>query len=398
LGPADEALARAVEPPGRRSLGKRRDQLVAPTAELATEEVLMKTYNVAVLPADGIGPEVISAGRTVLERLARQHGGVAFKFEEFDWSTNRYRRTGKMMPDDGVEQLDRGGFDAILLGPVGDPDVPDHITLWGLLLPIRQGLEQYVNLRPMRLLEGVTTPLAGRAPRNLDMVCFRENSEGEYAGVGGRVHRGAAEEVAIQTIVFTRSVTERLMRFAFEWAAKHHRKRVTNVTKSNSMQFNMVFWDDVFAAVAAAFPKTSHDKQLVDSMTARMVTQPDTVDVFVCSNLFGDILTDLGAALTGSLGLAPSANLNPERRHPSLFQAIHGSAFDIMGKGMANPIATVWSIQMMLDHLGQTELAGRLMRAIETVLRTGKVRTRDLGGTSSTQEMTEAICRAAEAT
>ncbi len=357
----------------------------------------MKTYHLALLPADGIGPEVIGAGRAVLDRLAGQHGGVKFEYREFDWSTARYHKTGQMMPEDGVRQLDGGGFDAILLGPVGDPHVPDHVTLWGLLLPIRQGLEQYINLRPLRLMEGVTTPLAGREARDLDMVCVRENSEGEYAGTGGRVHRGTADEVALQTIVFTRRVTERLVRFAFDWAAKHDRKRVTSVTKSNSMQHNMVFWDDVFDAVAAEYQTIGHDKQLVDSMTARMVTHPGTVDVFVCSNLFGDILSDLGAALTGSLGLAPSANLNPERKHPSLFQAIHGSAFDIMGKGVANPIATIWSAQLMLDHLGETELATRLMHAITTVLRDGKVRTRDLGGTSTTVEVTEAICRAAEA-
>ena len=354
----------------------------------------MKSFHLAVFPADGIGPEVIAASRQVLSKLEEIHGGVHFDCQEFDWSSTRYQKTGAMMPDDGLQQLEKGGFDGILLGPVGSPDVPDHITLWGLLIPLRQGLDQYVNLRPLRLLEGVSTPLAGQEPRSLDMVCFRENSEGEYAGVGGRVHARKPEEVAIQAIVFTRSVTERLMRFAFDWARKHDRKRVTSVTKSNSMQYNMVFWDDVFQQVAAENPTMSHDKQLVDSMTARMVTHPGTVDCFVTSNLFGDILTDLGAAITGSLGLAPSANLNPERKYPSMFQAIHGSAFDLAGKNQANPIASIWSVQMMLDHLGETELATALMHAIETVLREGRVRTRDLGGSSSTTEMTGAVCQA----
>jgi tartrate dehydrogenase/decarboxylase / D-malate dehydrogenase len=264
----------------------------------------MRNLHLAVLPADGIGPEVIRASRTVLESLAQLDGGVKFDFQEFDWGSERYLKEGKMMPDDGVQQLEKGGFDAILLGPVGDLRISDHVTLWGLLLPIRQGLEQYVNLRPLRLLEGVGTPLRGRDIGDLDMVCMRENSEGEYSGVGGRVHQGKTEEVAIQSIVFTRSITERLMNFAFEWTAKHDRKLLTNVTKSNSMQYSMVFWDDVFRDVAAAHPTVSHDQQLVDSMTARMVQDPGSVDVFVTSNLFGDILTDLGAAITGSMGLA----------------------------------------------------------------------------------------------
>jgi tartrate dehydrogenase/decarboxylase/D-malate dehydrogenase len=346
------------------------------------------------MPADGIGPEVLSASRTVLETLARLDGGIAFEFQEFDWSSERYLKTGKLMPEDGVRQLERGGFDGILLGPVGDTRIPDHVTLWGLVLPIRQGLDQYVNLRPMRLLEGVETPLRDRTVRDLDMVCMRENSEGEYAGVGGRVHPGKDEEVAIQTIVFTRSITERLMRFSFEWALKHKRKLVTSVTKSNSMQYNMVFWDDVFREVSAQHPEMKSDQQLVDSMTVRMVDHPETVDVFVTTNLFGDILTDMGAAITGSLGLAPSANLNPEKKYPSLFQAIHGSAFDLVGKNLANPIASIWSAQLMLDFLGESELAARLMNAIESVLREGKVRTRDLGGSSTTQEVTEAVCAA----
>ena len=356
----------------------------------------MKTYNLAIIPADGIGPEVLASSRKVLSKLAQEHGGIRFDFREFDWGSNYYFKTGTMMPRDALQQLERGGFDAILLGPVGSDKIPDHITLWGLLLPIRQGFEQYINLRPMRLLEGVTSPLRDQDCRSLDMVCVRENSEGEYSGIGGRVHSGKTDEVAIQTIVFTRSITQKLMRFAFEWTRKHGRKRLTSVTKSNSMQHNMVFWDDVFQQVSAEYPDVATDKQLVDSMTARMVTHPGTVDVMVASNLFGDILTDLGAALTGSMGLAPSANINPERKYPSLFQAIHGSAFDLVGKDQANPIATVWSAQLMLDFIGEAELAGKLMNAIESVLREKKVRTRDLGGQDSTTAMTEALCQAIE--
>jgi tartrate dehydrogenase/decarboxylase/D-malate dehydrogenase len=350
--------------------------------------------HLAIVPADGIGPEVLGASRTVLETLAQLDGGIEFDLQEFDWGSERYLRTGRLMPEDGVQQLERGGFDGILLGPVGDTRIPDHVTLWGLVLPIRQGLDQYVNLRPMRLLEGVETPLRDREPRELDMVCMRENSEGEYAGVGGRVHPGKDEEVAIQTIVFTRSITERLMRFSFEWARKHNRKLVTSVTKSNSMQYNMVFWDEVFCEISAQYPEMKCDQQLVDSMTVRMIGHPETVDVFVTTNLFGDILTDMGAAITGSLGLAPSANLNPEKKYPSLFQAIHGSAFDLVGKNLANPIASIWSAQLMLDFLGESELAARLINAIEQVLRKGKVRTRDLGGSSTTTEVTEAVCAA----
>ncbi|GAA3927257.1 tartrate dehydrogenase [Hymenobacter algoricola] len=356
----------------------------------------MKTINLAVFPADGIGPEVIAASQQVLHRLAQLHGGVSFECREFDWSSAYYHKTGRMMPADGLQQLEAGGFDAILMGPVGSPAIPDHITLWGLLLTIRQGFDQYVNLRPMRLLAGVVSPLLNPHRHPISMVCIRENSEGEYAGVGGRVHQGKPGEVAIQSIVFTRRVTERVMRFAFDYARQHGHRLVTNVTKSNSMQHNMVFWDEVFQQVAAHYPAVATDQQLVDSMTARMVSQPETVDVFVASNLFGDILSDLGAALTGSMGLAPSANLNPERHYPSLFQAIHGSAFGLVGKNVANPLASIWSAQLMLAFLGETELATRLMSAIETVVQDQRVRTPDLGGTSSTTEMTEAVCRALE--
>jgi tartrate dehydrogenase/decarboxylase/D-malate dehydrogenase len=351
----------------------------------------MHHYQIAVLPGDGIGPEVITESVQTLEALAELHGGFRLDTQHFDWGSERFLREGALMPQDGLAVLERGGFDGILLGPVGDPRVPDHLTLWGLLLPIRQGFDQYVNLRPMRLLPGVRSPLVGKGPAEIDMVCIRENTEGEYAGVGGRVHQGMGEEVAIQSMVFTRAGTERIIRYAFEYARRHGRKKLTSATKSNSLQYSMVFWDEVFAQVAADYPEIAHDQQLVDSLAARFVSRPESLDVIVASNLFGDILTDLGAALSGSLGLAPSANLNPERRYPSLFQAIHGSAPDIAGRGIANPIASIWSGQLLLDHLSEQEAASTLMRAIEQVLAAGEVRTPDLGGTATTRQLGEAI-------
>ena len=351
----------------------------------------MRHYQIAVLPGDGIGPEVITESVKTLEALAELHVGFHLDTQYFDWGTERYLRDGALMPKDGLAMLERGGFDGILLGPVGDPRVPDHLTLWGLLLPLRQGFDQYVNLRPMRLLPGVQSPLVGKGPAEIDMVCIRENTEGEYAGVGGRVHQGMEEEVAIQSMVFTRTGTERIIRYAFEYARRHGRKKLTSATKSNSLQYSMVFWDEVFAQVAASYPDIAHEQQLVDSLVARIVSRPESLDVIVASNLFGDILTDLGAAISGSLGLAPSANLNPMRRYPSLFQAIHGSAPDITGKGIANPIASIWSGQLLLDHLGEQEAAVTLMRGIEEVLAVGEVRTPDLGGTGTTRQLGEAI-------
>ena len=351
----------------------------------------MRHYQIAVLPADGIGPEVITESVKTLEALAELHAGFHLDTQYFDWGTERYLREGSLMPKDGLAMLEQGGFDGILLGPVGDPRVPDHLTLWGLLLPLRQGFDQYVNLRPMRLLPGVQSPLIGKGPAEIDMVCIRENTEGEYAGVGGRANQGMEEEVAIQSMVFTRVGTERIIRYAFEYARQHERKQVTSATKSNSLQYSMVFWDEVFAQVAASYPDIAHEQQLVDSLAARFVSRPESLDVIVASNLFGDILTDLGAAISGSLGLAPSANLNPERRYPSLFQAIHGSAPDIVDKGIANPIASIWSGQLLLDHLGEQEAAVPLMRAIEEVLSIGEVRTPDLGVTATTQQLGEAI-------
>ena len=357
-----------------------------------------RRYHIAVLPGDGIGSEVIPAAVRVLEASAEAGGEFSVELETFGWGSEWYLRNGAMMPPDGIQVLERGGFDAILLGPIGDPRVPDHITLWGLLLPIRQQFDQYVNLRPMRLLPGVASPLRTKGPSDIDMVCIRENTEGEYSGAGGRVHRGSPHEVAIQEIVFTRSGTERVIRYAFEYAQTHGRKRVTSATKSNAMQHNMVFWDDVFRSVASAYAGIEHEQQLVDSLAARFVAKPETLDVIVASNLFGDILTDLGAAISGSMGIAPSANLNPERKYPSLFQAIHGSAPDISGRGIANPLGTVWSVQLMLDHLGEKKAAAALMAAIEILMREGRVRTPDLGGRATTKETTDALCDLIRAT
>jgi tartrate dehydrogenase/decarboxylase/D-malate dehydrogenase len=351
----------------------------------------MRTYQLAVIPGDGIGPEVIAESVQTLSDLARVHGGFRFDIQQFDWGTERYLSKGAMMPADGLSTLEHGGFDGILLGPVGDPRVADHVTLWGLILPIRQAFDQYVNLRPMRLLPGVRSPLAARRPQDIDIVCVRENTEGEYAGAGGRVHQGKEDEVAIQTTIFTRRGTERIMRYAFEYARQYGRKKVTSATKSNSMQYNMVFWDEVFRQVAAEYPDIAHEQQLIDSLSARFVSHPESLDVVVASNLFGDILTDLGAAISGSLGLAPSANLNPQRRYPSLFQAIHGSAPDITGKGIANPLASVWSGQLMLDFIGEHEAAALLMRALEEVLTKGQALTPDLGGTATTRQLGRAI-------
>lgn len=351
----------------------------------------MRHYHIAVIPGDGIGPEVIAESVQTLTTLAELDGGFRLDTQQFNWGTERYLQEGALMPSDGLAVLERGGFDGILLGPVGDPRVPDHLTLWGLLLPIRQGFDQYVNLRPMRLLPGVSSPLVGKGPKDIDMVCIRENTEGEYAGVGGRIHQGMAAEVAVQSAIFTRAGTERIIRYAFDYARQHGRKKVTSATKSNSLQYSMVFWDEVFQHVAAEYPEIEHEQQLIDSLAARMVSKPESLDVIVASNLFGDILTDLGAALSGSMGLAPSANLDPERRYPSLFQAIHGSAPDIAGQGIANPIASIWSAQLLLDHLGEQEAAAILMRAIEDVLAAGLVRTPDLGGSATSRQLGEAI-------
>jgi tartrate dehydrogenase/decarboxylase/D-malate dehydrogenase len=350
----------------------------------------MKRYRIACIPADGIGNEVVPAGLEVLEACAGRDRGFAFQFETFDWGSDYYRRHGAMMPADGLERLQR--FDAILFGAVGSPDVPDHVTLWGLRLAICQSFDQYANIRPTRILPGIDSPLRGVARNDLDWVIVRENSEGEYAGHGGRSHRGLPGEVATEVAIFTRAGVSRIMRFAFALARSRPRKRLTVVTKSNAQRHGMVMWDEIAAEVAAEFSDVTWDKMLVDAMTARMTLHPKSLDTIVATNLHADILSDLAAALAGSLGLAPTANINPERNFPSMFEPIHGSAFDIAGKGIANPIATFWSCALMLDHLGETDAAGRLMRAIERVTANSGFHTPDLGGSARTQQVTDAVC------
>ena len=351
-----------------------------------------RRYRIAVIAGDGIGQEVTPAALRVLDVVAR-HAGITLDPVTYPWGCNFYRDTGRMMAADALEQL--RGADAIYLGAIGHPTVPDHVSVWELILPIRQRFEQYVNLRPMRLMPGVPGPLAGRTSADIDMICVRENSEGEYAGVGGRVHRGTAHEVAEQTGVFTRMGIERVIRYAFEQAQARPRKLLASATKSNALQHSMVLWDEVADQVATQFPDVTMRKYHVDALAARMVTHPQTLDVMVASNLFGDILTDLGAAVSGSLGVAPGANLNPERRYPSMFEPIHGSAPDIAGKGIANPIGAIWAGALMLDHLGHRELHDRIVGAIERVLEKGEIRTPDLGGRHCTADLAEAVAAAA---
>ena len=348
----------------------------------------MRKHTIAVIAGDGIGKEVIPCGLEILRQAASQ-GGFTLEATEIPWGCDYYLRERRMMPADGLEQL--RSFDAIYLGAIGDPRVPDHISVWELILPIRQRFEQFVNLRPMRLLGGTVGPLAGRGPADINMVCVRENSEGEYAGIGGRMHVGTAHEVAEQTGIFTRRGIERIVRYGFEVARSRPRKMLASATKSNALQYSMVLWDDVVAAIATEYPDVTLRKYHVDALAARMVTHPHTIDTIVASNLFGDILTDIGSAISGSLGIAPGANINPERIYPSMFEPIHGSAPDIAGKGVANPVAAIWAGAMMLEHLGERTAAEQILRAIEQVIAEGIVRTPDLGGTSTTKEMVKAI-------
>ncbi len=356
----------------------------------------MKTYTIAAIPGDGIGREVIAAGIEALQALATRDGGFAFTFDHFDWGSDYYKRHGVMMPAGGREQIRNS--DAIFFGAVGAPDVPDHITLWGLRLAICQPFDQYANVRPTRILPGIVSPLRSVSGPELDWVIVRENSEGEYAGVGGRVHQGLPEEVATDVAMHTRAGVTRIMRFAFKLAQSRPRKLLTVVTKSNAQRHGMVMWDEIAAEVARDFPDVTWDKMLVDAMTMRMVTRPASIDTVVATNLHADILSDLAAALAGSLGIAPTANLNPERTYPSMFEPIHGSAFDITGKGIANPVGTFWSATMMLEHLGETAAAGRLMRAIETVTADPSLHTPDLGGTATTRQVTDAVIGAIRGT
>ena len=349
----------------------------------------MKTYKIASIPGDGIGVEVIDAGLRVLEVLAERDGGFRLDITSFDWGSDRYKREGTLMPADGAEDL--RDFDAIFFGAVGAPDIPDHLTLWGLRLNICHPLDQYANVRPTRILPGIKSPLADVTAKDLDWVIVRENSEGEYAGQGGRSHRGQPHEMATDLAVFTRVGVQRVMRYAFELARSRPRKLLTVVTKSNAQRYGMVMWDEIAAEVAAEFPDVTWDKILVDAMTVRMTMKPESLDTIVATNLHADILSDLAAALAGSIGVAPTANLNPERTSPSMFEPIHGSAFDITGKGIANPIATFWSASMMLDHVCETVAAERLMKAIEVITANPDFHTPDLGGTSTTDQVTAAI-------
>jgi tartrate dehydrogenase/decarboxylase / D-malate dehydrogenase len=343
---------------------------------------------VAAVPGDGIGREVMEAARRVLER-AGSLWGFELQWREFDWSCERFLADGRMMPPDGLDQL--RGHDAILLGAVGAPGVPDHVSLWGLLIPIRRTFRQYVNRRPIRLLEGVESPL--RTGAALDMEIVRENNEGEYSEVGGRLYRGEEEELAIQEAVFTRRGVDRIMRYAFE-LARTRRGKVASATKSNGIIHTMPFWDERFAAVAAGYPEVETSQYLIDALAAQFVLDPGRFDVVVASNLFGDILSDLAAAVAGSIGVAASANLDPEGRYPSMFEPVHGSAPDIAGRGVANPVGMVWSAAMMVEHLGHAEAAAAVMRALEQSAASPDSRTPDLGGTATTTTVTEAITAA----
>lgn len=349
----------------------------------------MKTFTIAVIAGDGVGPEVVPHAKRVIEKIARKYD-VSFAFQDFDWGSQHFFRWGKMMPTGAVELLQQ--CDAILLGAVGHPEIPDHTTLNGLLLPIRRAFDQFANVRPAYLYPGVTSPLAGRRGGEIDMVVVRENTEGEYAQVGGFVYSHQPEEVAIQTSVFTRRGVERVIRVAFELAVRRNRKkRVTSITKSNAQGFGMVLWDRTFQAVAADFPQIETESLLVDAAAMNFIRRPDSFDVVVGSNLFGDILSDISAIIVGSMGLAPSANLDPTRRFPSMFEPVHGSAPDIAGKGVVNPLATILSASMLLDHLEMSEAGSEVEQAVAAVLAEEKVRTPDLGGHSSTQEVADAV-------
>jgi tartrate dehydrogenase/decarboxylase/D-malate dehydrogenase len=351
----------------------------------------MSSYRIAVIPGDGIGKEVVPEGIRVLDAAGTRFG-LAFTWEHFDWGCARYAATGRLMPEDGVERLHE--FDAVLLGAVGYPGVPDHVSLWGLLIPIRRGLRQWANVRPVRLLAGIESPLRGRGPEDIDFVVVRENSEGEYSTVGRRDHEGTDDEVVLQESRFTRRGVDRILRYAFGLARERPDKHVTSATKSNGIVHTMPFWDERFRAIGAEFPDVQADQYHVDILAANFVLHPDWFDVVVGSNLFGDILSDLGPAIAGTIGIAPSANLNPEREYPSMFEPVHGSAPDIAGQGIANPIGQIWSGALMLEHLGHADAAKAVEHAIETVLAERRLRTRDLGGTATTVEVGRAVADA----
>ncbi|MCR9087574.1 MAG: tartrate dehydrogenase [Rhodobacteraceae bacterium] len=348
---------------------------------------MTQRYTISFIPGDGIGTEVLPVGRDAIGIVADRHG-FEVRWQDFDWSCARFEDTGSMMPEDGIDRLRE--TDAIYLGAVGWPSVPDHVSLWGLLIPIRRAFDQYANVRPVRLLEGISSPLAGRGPEDIDFVVVRENVEGEYSEIGGRIFQGTEREAVMQQAVFTRSGCDRIIRYAFELALKR-RGHVTSATKSNGIIHSMPFWDERFRAVASDYPKVETAQYHIDILTAHFVLHPDWFDVVVGSNLFGDILSDLGPAVAGSIGIAPSANINPDRTAPSMFEPVHGSAPDIAGQGIANPVGAVWAAAMMLDHLGQPAAAADLVAAIEVSLQNPDTRTDDLGGTADTRQAAEAL-------
>ncbi len=354
----------------------------------------MSAFRIAVIPGDGIGQEVIPEGLKVLEAIG-QRFAIDFTFEHFPWGSEYYREHGVMMPADGLDVL--RPFDAIYFGAVGWPDLPDHVTLWGLRLAICQGFDQWANVRPARLLPGVRGPLRDKGPEDFNIIVVRENSEGEYAGAGGRIRRGRPEEIALQTSVFSRMAVERVIEYAFDLAERRPCRKLTSITKSNAQAYSMTLWDEIFAECAARHPSVETESWLVDAATVRFVLRPETLDVVVASNLFADILTDLAGALSGSLGLAPSANLDPSRRAPAMFEPVHGSAPDIFGQGIANPIAAIWSAAMMLDHLEQPDAARAIEAAISAVTASGQALTPDLGGTATTVQLGDAIAAAVRA-
>jgi tartrate dehydrogenase/decarboxylase/D-malate dehydrogenase len=348
-------------------------------------------YKISVIPGDGIGKEVVPEGIRVLDAVAARYG-LAFAYTHYDWSCEQYKSTGRIMPADGIDRL--RDCNAIFLGAVGFPGVPDHVSLWGMLIPIRRAFRQFANVRPVRLLQGIDCPLKNRAPGEIDMIIVRENTEGEYSEIGGRLYRGQTEEVVVQESIFTRVGVDRVMRHAFDIAQRRPRRKVTSATKSNGIIHTMPFWDERFAELRKDYPDITTDQFHIDILCAHFVQHPDWFDVVVASNLFGDILTDLGPAVVGGIGIAPSGNLNPSGEFPSMFEPVHGSAPDIAGKGIANPIGQIWSAAMMLDHLGHHDAGQAVMRAIEEILANGGPRTRDLGGNASTQDVGKAIAAA----
>jgi len=350
----------------------------------------MKRFDIAVIAGDGIGREVVPAGCKILDTVAAVHGGFRFRYKSYPWSCAWYLKHGKMMPDDGLRRI--GDSDAIFLGAVGFPGVPDHVSLWELIAPIRRGFQQYACVRPVKLLPGVRSPLAGRGPQDIDFIVVRENNEGEYSSMGGRIYSDTPHEVVTQLNLFTRRGTERIIRYAFGLARRKRKKKVTSATKSNGIIFSMPFWDEVFWQVAKEFPGIAAEQMHIDALSARFVTHPQNFGVVVGSNLFGDILTDLGAAIAGSIGIGASANLNPEKKFPSCFEPVHGSAPDIVGKGIANPLGQIWSGAMMLEHLGIPAASDLVLKAMSSVLASG-IKTPDLGGRASTRQVTAAVAQ-----